>query len=68
MVLLGRRRPIVPKGQWALHKNEQRINLLWLNCGHLNEDLRINIEAKLQFYQDMLESEFVLVWCQQLGL
>lgn len=40
------------RGQWTLHKNENRINLLWQNCRHLNRDLEKNINYKLESYTD----------------
>jgi hypothetical protein len=45
------------RGQWTLHKNENRINLLWQNCGHLGNSLHENLDYKLEFYENMSKSE-----------
>jgi len=41
------------RGQWALHRNVNRINLIWQHCRHLTEDLLENIDYKLKIYLDL---------------
>lgn len=44
------------RGQWAIHKNQRRINLLWQNCSHLGSALDKNLNYKVELYETMLRS------------
>ena len=44
------------RGQWALHRNEPRLNELFSRCSHLNWLLLENVQYKLAFIEELARS------------